>query len=61
MADCSKLVGSEQQIKICVLGVLLSVTKILELLTWEGKNNLGLCVLKGDRTKKSLQDNPLTA
>lgn len=31
MADCSKLVGSEQQIKICVLGGLLSVTKILEL------------------------------
>lgn len=37
VADCSKQVGTEQQGKIGILPGLLSMSKILELQTWEEK------------------------
>ena len=40
MADCSKQVGTEQQGKIGILPGLLSMSKILELHTWEEKKIL---------------------
>lgn len=37
VVDCSKQVGTEQQGKIGILPGLLSMSKILELQTWEEK------------------------